>query len=671
MTDTIILLSDRDKVRQRPGMYIGDNDKLGLMTIVREVVDNAIDEYPNYSDKSKPIEVILHSDNSVSVRDYGRGISPYKSTSEKTKGQIQERLAYTRIGAGGKFKSNRQANGSKFSGGLNGTGSAATNFMSEFYDVTIWRDGYIFHDRFEGGGNPVIKLDKTGNLPKTKQAKGQNETGTRVHFKADKTAMRVTKIDAKVLENLFQQSVYLNQGLTIRFQNERDGEEDFTDYYSENGLLDYLEELTKDEDGKETSFLIKPFLVSGQYQYIDKEFNEEIDMEANIAIGFSKDNGFATEAFTNGIYNTAGGTHVNGLQAGLLSVLKHYYSEFKTEIDAKNKKEIALIEQTFDVKNVMELVKPRDIARKVYAIIDFKHSDPILQPQTKDRLASKEAKEAVEKIFYDNALLYLDKNLSAIQTIITNFIKELYESAKEKVASIKLDEETERYAISTKLAPARYEDPETSEIFLVEGDSAAGTIKVNKDSDFQALLALRGKVLNTKKATQQKILGNIELTTLIAAIGAGFGDNFDINKIKYGKIIIATDQDVDGLHIRCLLLTFFAEYMPELLFNGHIYFLDTPLFVNEMKGKNVKDHYTYSNEEQREFLEKNKGKIIEVNRNKGLGELEPEQVIETILEKETRKLTQIMVSDTEQIYELIEDLMGDGIQARKRLFTES
>ena len=261
MTDSIIVLSDRDKVRQRPGMYIGDNAKLGLETIVREIFDNAVDEYPNYPDKTKPITVVLHSDNSVTVRDYGRGISPYESS--KHPGKIEERLAYTLIGAGGKFEQNRDQNGNKFSGGLNGTGSSATNFMSEYFDVTIYRDGQIFHDRYEDGGKPVVKL-VNGQLPHEKQEKPFT-TGTKITFKADKRVLTTTHVDSDKLEQIFEQTAYLNPGLAIEFKNERDGDTDFTRYYSEKGLLGYIKKLT-DEDEVSDDLLIKPFEVSGEAQ---------------------------------------------------------------------------------------------------------------------------------------------------------------------------------------------------------------------------------------------------------------------------------------------------------------------------------------------------------------------------------------------------------------------
>lgn len=662
--DTIVLLSDRDKVRERPGMYIGDNDALGLSTIVREIIDNAIDEYPNYPDQTLPIDVTLHTDNSLTVRDYGRGISPYES--KKQKGQIEERLAYTRLGAGGKFTKNRKQNGNQFSGGLNGTGSAATNFMSEYFDVTIWKDGKIFHDRFENGGIPVIEL-KNGKLPHKKQ-KGEMETGTEVTFKADKTAMQVTKVDSDKLEAYFNQMQYLHPGLTLRFKNERDGDEDWVIYHSENGLLDYMNTLTV-EDDEQVPLLMKPFVVHGKKE--ETVLNEKVYMEANIAVTFSKDDTFAAEAFTNGIYNAEGGTHLRGFYAGLLDLIKHYYNEFESDMSSKYKTQLALITKVNQEKDVLKLFTTRDIMKTTYVILDFKHSNPVLHPQTKDKLASKEARNATKDIFYEHAMRYLDKNITAVQTLIGFLIKRLYSKAKEDDANVKLDKKDAKMAVSKKLAAARHTGKgKGAELIIVEGDSAAGSLKVNRDSKFQAVLPLRGKVLNVQKSTLAKALANNEIATIFAALGAGFGNHYNADQLQYDKVIICCDADKDGAHISVLLQTLFMKYLTPLVKDGHVYLLDTPLFVNEMKGKKATDIYTYTEKEQEEFLKKNRTKVKEINRNKGLGELTTDQVIETILDPDHRRLSRLVIDDIDTAEDLIETLMGKNVQGRKRLFVD-
>ena len=661
MTDSIIVLSDRDKVRQRPGMYIGDNAKLGLETIVREIFDNAVDEYPNYPDKTKPITVVLHSDNSVTVRDYGRGISPYESS--KHPGKIEERLAYTLIGAGGKFEQNRDQNGNKFSGGLNGTGSSATNFMSEYFDVTIYRDGQIFHDRYEDGGKPVVKL-VDGQLPHETQEKPFT-TGTEITFKADKRVLTTTHVDSDKLEQIFEQTAYLNPGLAIEFKNERDGDTDFTRYYSEKGLLGYIKKLT-DEDEVSDDLLIKPFEVTGEAQA--ESLGHKVDMQAKIAFAFAKSDTGDSEAFTNGVYNNLGGTHLNGFYDGLLKLLRHYYDAFSDVMRQKYHRQIDLILKVNKAKDMTRLFNKREIAPRTYVVLDFKHSNPILRPQTKDELTSPEAKKAVSDIFYTHAMHYFDRNVRAVQTILGYIIKDLYEKAKDDDADAKLSRKEQKLAVSTKLAAARDVGPgKDAELILVEGDSAAGSLKENRDADYQAILPLRGKILNVEKSTLSRALANQEIATIFSVLGAGYGKNYDDHKLQYDKVIICTDADVDGAHISVLLQTLFLKYLPGLMENGHVYRMITPLFVNTMK--NGEEVYTYDDKEQEDFLAKHRNDLDEVNRNKGLGELTKKQVIETILTPETRHMQQIEIDDEDSAYDTVDDLMGTNVASRKKLFT--
>ncbi len=661
MSDTITVLSDIEKVRQRPGMYIGDNDRLGMNTIVREIVDNAVDEYPNFPDKSLPIVVTVGEDNVVSVRDHGRGISPYQSA--KRPGEIEERLAYTLIGSGGKFRENRERNGNRFAGGLNGTGACGTNAMSEFFHVEIWKDGYYFEDHFDHAV-PTVELVK-GNLPKRKLE--IPETGTKITFKASPKYMRTTKVDVNKLRQEMQQNAYLHPGLRLELYNERD-EEDPVIFYSERGLLDYMDALAVDENENPISYLVKPFVIHGT---AEAEVMGQLNhMEANIAVAFARGETFAAKTFTNGVENPSGGTHLQGFYQGLVGLLRHYYEEFQNEFSSKYKKQLELIQKVNKLQataDVFTLVKPRNISKKTYVILDFKHDDPQLRPQTKDELTSPEAKSAVADIFFEKATLYLDKNISAVQELIGFLIKDLYEKAKEEDTNINLSKTEIKQTISTKLAAAKNKDPKKKEIFLVEGDSAAGSLKENRDSDYQAVLPLRGKVLNAKKAILSKLLANMEIRTMILAFGCGIGSKYDETKLQYDKIIITTDQDVDGLHIATLLLTFFLTYMPDLIRNGHVYILETPLYVNVQKGK-LPDIYTYSEDEQREFIEKHRKSVVEVQRNKGLGELSKEQVIETILTPETRRLTQFVMEDEDAVFNLLEELMGKDVAGRKRLF---
>lgn len=661
MSDTITLLSDIDKIRESPGMYIGDNDRLGMNTIVREILDNAKDEYPNFPDKNKPIIVTVMPHNVVSVRDYGRGISPHPS--QKVKGWLEERLAYTHIGAGGKFRDDREKNGNRFAGGLHGTGACGTNAMSEWFEVEIWKDGRYYKDRYEEG-IPVTKLEN-GLLPSMPAA--DDATGTCVTFKVSKKYMRTTKVDVQHLKAIMQDAAYLNPGLHLILRNERDCEDDI-EFYSENGLMDYMKELIRDEDGNPISCLMKPFHIHGTAEA--DVMGRNVKMEADIVMTFARGENSAVKAYTNGIENSSGGTHVKGFYQGLIDLLKHYYTEFQSEFGSSMKSQLELIKtvnKLSSVNDVFTLIKPRSVAKKTFVIIDFKHDAPILRPQTKDELASQEAKTAVADIFFKKAGLYFDQHITAVQNLIEYLIKDLYETSKNENTTMTVTKTETKLLLSTKLAAAKSNDPKKCEIFIVEGDSAGGGCKKNRDSRYQAVLPLRGKVLNAKKTTLAKMLNNAEIKTMIIAFGTGIGSKYDESKLKYDKIIITTDADVDGAHIAVLLITFIWTYMPDLIRNGHVYVLESPLYVNVLKNHKG-THYTYTEEEQADWIDKNRRSVSDVQRNKGLGELDDEEVIETILTPETRRLTQLVVEDEDTFEMILERMMGKDVTARRKIF---
>lgn len=661
MSDTITLLSDIDKIRESPGMYIGDNDRLGMNTIVREILDNAKDEYPNFPDKNKPIIVTVMPHNVVSVRDYGRGISPYPS--QKVKGWLEERLAYTRIGAGGKFRDDREKNGNRFAGGLHGTGACGTNAMSEWFEVEIWKDGRYYKDRYEEG-IPVTKLEN-GLLPSMPAT--DNATGTCITFKVSKKYMRTTKVDVQHLKAIMQDAAYLNPGLHLILRNERDCEDDI-EFYSENGLMDYMKELIRDEDGNPISCLMKPFHIHGTAEA--DVMGRNVKMEADIVMTFARGENSAVKAYTNGIENSSGGTHVKGFYQGLIDLLKHYYTEFQSEFSSSMKSQLELIKtvnKLSSVNDVFTLIKSRSVAKKTFVIIDFKHDAPILRPQTKDELASQEAKPAVADIFFKKAGLYFDQHITAVQNLIEYLIKDLYETSKNENTTMTVTKTETKLLLSTKLAAAKSNDPKKCEIFIVEGDSAGGGCKKNRDSRYQAVLPLRGKVLNAKKTTLAKMLNNAEIKTMIIAFGTGIGSKYDESKLKYDKIIITTDADVDGVHIAVLLITFIWTYMPDLIRNGHVYVLESPLYVNVLKYHKG-THYTYTEEEQADWIDKNRRSVSDVQRNKGLGELDDEEVIETILTPETRRLTQLVVEDEDTFEMILERMMGKDVTARRKIF---
>ena len=661
MSDTITLLSDIEKIRESPGMYIGDNDRLGMNTIVREILDNAKDEYPNFPDKEKPIIVTVKPGNIVSVRDYGRGISPYPSTKEE--GWLEERLAYTRIGAGGKFRDDRERNGNRFAGGLNGTGACGTNAMSEWFEVEIWKDGRYYKDRYEEA-IPVTELKK-GLLPSTPCAPG--ETGTCVTFKVSKKFMRTTKVDMQHLKNIMQNAAYLNPGLHLILRNERDNEEERI-FYSERGLLDYMDELIKDEEGTPVSCLMKPFAIHGSAKA--QAMDRTVQMEADIAVTFSRGEYGTSRCFTNGIENPSGGTHLKGFYQGLISLLSSYYTEFQSEFGKSLKTQLELIKNVnhlSSVSDVFTLIKPRSIAKKTIVIIDFKHDAPDLRPQTKEELWSPEAKPAVADIFFRKARLYFDRHITVAQDLIAFLIRDLYETAQNENVNVNISKTETKLLLSTKLSAAKSKDPKKCEIFLVEGDSAGGGCKKNRDSRYQAVLPLRGKILNARKTTLARMLANQEIATMILAFGTGVGSKYDESKLRYDKIIITTDADVDGTHIAILLITFFWTYMPDLIRNGHVYVLESPLYVNVLKNKKG-THYTYSEKEQTDWIAKNKRQVAEVQRNKGLGELDDAQVIETILNADTRRLSRLIIEDEDKFELLLDSMMGRDAAARRQIF---
>lgn len=662
MSDTIDLLSDIEKIRESPGMYIGDDDRLGMDTIVREIIDNAKDEYPNFRDKDKPIIVVIKPGNIVSVRDYGRGISPYPS--EKVKGQLEERIAYTHVGAGGKFRNNREKNGNQFAGGLHGTGACGTNAMSEWFEVEIWKDGRHYKDRYEEG-IPVTEL-VNGLLP---SEPASEETGTMVTFKASGKFLRTTKVDVQYVKSIMQDAAYLNPGLRLILRNERDNEEELV-FYSENGLLDYMKELVKDESGTAVSCLTKPFVIHGKAETEPDASGRVIHMEANIAVTFARGENSASKTYTNGIENKSGGTHLKGFYQGLVDLLKYYYEEFQSEFASSMKAQLELIKNVNKlgtVSEVFNLIKPRSIARKTFVIIDFKHEAPKLRPQTKEELWSPEAKPAVADIFFRKARLYFDQHITAVQDLITFLIRDLYETAKNENTTVELSKMEAKLLLSTKLAAAKSKNPEECEIFIVEGDSAGGGCKEMRKPLFQAVLPLRGKVLNARKTTLARMLNNPEISTMVLAFNCGIGSNYNESKLRYHKIIITVDADIDGTHIAILLITFFWTYMPDLIRNGHVYILKSPLYVNVLKGKKG-THYTYTEEEQSVWINKNRRLVEDVQRNKGLGELEKEQVVETILNPETRRLSRLVINDEEQFEMLMDQLMGRDTSARKQLF---
>ena len=636
MTDTIRVLTDIEKIHESPAMYIGDNSDIGLHTIIREVIDNAVDEYPNYTDKTKPIIINIRN-GIVSVRDFGRGISPYESKANP--GEIEERLAFSRIGAGGKFKKDRLKNGNLISGGMHGVGATATNAMSSYFNVTIYKDGYIFEDKYIDAV-PQIEYVKKGKKLQLPSLGKTNETGTFIEFKPSNERLLTTKIDIDKIKKIIKDLSYLNPGLKIIFNDQT--------YVSEEGISGYLYNLTNNDN-----------IITLKNVYEEND----IFMMYNIAFNINNE-GNQHKCFTNNIFNSLGGTHESGFKNGLSKLLKEYYNEFTQELKSYKKKIDFILksyEEDSKINKLEDLIESKHISKYTSYIIDFKYNKPSLAPQTKDKLVSKEIINLLSTQIQNHSIDLLKEHKKELTQLYKYIIDDLYENAKENNETVKINSSDLKSLTRKKLASARSTDPKELELIIVEGDSAAGSLKINRNADYQAILPLKGKILNVQKASLKKAFVDTEIATMFAIL---FGDNAttkrDSTTLLYHKIIVATDQDVDGLHIRSLLTTLFNKFAPDIIENGHVFYLDTPLFVNKTKNGEV---YTYSNEEQTEFLKTTKP--INIERKKGLGELSHPQVRKTILDKDTRKLTQLYIEDTDEFSETVDLLMGKDTTYRK------
>lgn len=614
---SITILEGLEAVRVRPGMYIGSTNSKGLHHCVWEIVDNAIDEY--LAGYCSEIKVTIHKDGSLSVLDNGRGIPV---DIHKQAGIPSARVIFTVLHAGGKFG----GGGYKISGGLHGVGASVVNALSEFMDVEIYRDGNIYHDRYENGGKPVEKLTKKNELPII----GQNETtGTKVTFKPDSTIFETVEFKFEVIQRRLQESAYLNKGLKIVLTDERTGES--VTLHEENGIEGFIHKLNQDKDtiGPIISFsgISNDIEMDVSFQYTT-EFNEQII------------------SYCNNIATIEGGTHVTGYKMGLTRLVNSYV------------KELNLYKDTLD---------GRDIRTGLVAVISIKHPNPQYEGQTKTKLGSSDAKTAIDDIVNRDGAHYFDIHIEDVKLIVENAIKSIKLRKAEDRARINLQSKEIRLQTNGKLASCLSRDPKKKELFIVEGDSAGGTAKQGRDRNFQAILPLRGKVLNIEKSSIEKALNNTEITTLFSALGCGFGEQFDISKLEYDKIVILTDADVDGSHIRTLLLTLFYRYAPELLFGGHIYRALPPLYkISLEKKKGSPDFlHAYSDAERDGIKKKYGNRIKGVQRFKGLGEMSTEQLWDTTLNPDTRRLGRIRIEDAIEADLVTTLLMGSKVEPRR------
>ncbi len=616
---SISVLEGLEAVRKRPGMYIGSVSRKGLNHLIYEIVDNAVDEHlAGYCDD---IQVFLEKDGSCTVIDNGRGIP----VGMHEKGMSAERLVFTTLHAGGKFDNDSY----KTSGGLHGVGSSVVNALSTYMDVKVSVDGYVHHDHFERG-IPTIELED-GLLPRLGKTK---ETGTCVNFLPDPEIFEVTKFAEEEVKSRLHETAYLNPKLTIHFEDRRKAETEVVEYHEPEGIVGFVRDLNKKKE-----VLHEPVYFSGEcegitveavFQYVN-EFHENV-------LGFC-----------NNIYNAEGGTHLTGFKSMFTTVMNNYARQLGIlkEKDAN--------------------FTGADIRNGMTAVVSIKHPAPRFEGQTKTKLDNQDAAKAASKVTGDEIVLYFDRNLEDLKAIL---------SCAERSAKIRKTEERTKTNLLTKqkysfdsngkLANCLKKDPKQCEIFIVEGDSAGGSAKTARNRDYQAILPIRGKILNVEKATIDKVLANAEIKTMINAFGCGFsegyGNDFDITKLRYDKIVIMADADVDGAHISTLLLTLFYRFMPELIYEGHVYIAMPPLYkAIPAKGK---EEYLYDDKALEKYRKTHKGAFT-LQRYKGLGEMDAQQLWETTLDPATRILKRVEIEDARMASEVTEILMGTDVPPRK------
>ena len=625
----IVILEGLEAVRKRPGMYIGSTGTRGLHHMIWEILDNGIDEH--LAGFCNELHLTLLKDGGVVVEDNGRGVPV---DIHPTKKIPTARVVYTVLHAGGKFNSDVY----KVSGGLHGVGASVVNALSSHMIVEIRRDGKVYRDEYKDGGKPVTKLEK-GLLPVVGTCM-KNKTGTKVTFYPDDSIFETVEFKPDTIRKKLKEIAYLNKNLKIVFKDEHTGEEQT--YLEEFGIQSYIKYINRD-----TAVLHDDVI------YIEGKSG---DIEVEVAFQYTQNYSEQINAYCNRINVADGGTLVTGFKTALTRIMNQYARELNF---LKNK------EDNFDGK---------DIRNGLVAIVSIKHPDPQFESQTKNKLGNTDAKTAVDEVFNREAQRYFDKNVEVLKRILEN----VHKSFKARTASDKARKGVMKQLLDvdtkSKLAACSSKKSEECEIYIVEGDSAGGTVKTARNRRTQAVLPLRGKILNVEKAPLEKILVNNEIKTMIAAFGCGIGENFDIKKLRYDKIIILTDADVDGAHISTLLLTFFYRFMPELIYQGKVYRGLPPLYrvsYEDKKGKkkNKVSEYLFNDFELEKFRKTGK-KILELQRYKGLGEMDDTQLWETTLDPESRILAQVSISDTVEADEVTDILMGSNVPPRRQFIMD-
>ena len=617
--DSITVLEGLEAVRKRPGMYIGSVGTKGLNHLIYEIVDNSVDEH--LAGFCTDIWVRLEADGSCTVRDNGRGIP----VELHKKGVSAERVVLSTLHAGGKFDNEAY----KTSGGLHGVGSSVVNALSERMQVTICQKGYIYRDAYERGV-PVVEL-KDGLLPVVGRSK---ETGTEINFTPDGEIFERTRFKADWLKSRLRETAYLNPNLTLHYENCRPGEEEAIDYREPDGIIAYVKDLN---NGKTP--IHDPIYFKGTA--------DKIEVEA--AIQFVDTFEENVLGFCNNIFTQEGGTHLIGFKTRFTNLINTYA------------KELGILKENAKFTGA-------DTRSGMTAIVAIKHPDPIFEGQTKTKLASADAAKVVNTVTGDELQRYFDRNLETLKGVIGCAEKSAkIRKAEEKAKTNMLTKSKFSFDSNGKLANCESRDPSKCEIFIVEGDSAGGSAKSARNRQYQAILPIRGKILNVEKASMDKVLANAEIKTMINSFGCGFsegyGNDFDISKLRYDKIILMTDADVDGSHIDTLLLTFLYRFMPELITEGHVYIAMPPLFkVIPKKGN---EQYLYDEKELEKYRKTHTGEFT-LQRYKGLGEMDAQQLWETTLDPENRVLKRVEIEDGRMASEITEMLMGSEVGPRRQ-----